>query len=65
MGLALYALNTHIRAWAANLEAAAVMSAEDEAGFLTAGVFDATSTFHKTVAAPAAPPSTAAPPGGF
>jgi hypothetical protein len=65
VGLALYALNTHIRAWAANLEAAAVMSSEEEAGFLTAGVFDATSTFHKTVAAPAAPPSTAAPPGGF
>jgi hypothetical protein len=42
---------------------AAVMSAEEEAGFLTAGVFDATSTFHKTAAAPAAPPRPAAPPG--
>ena len=52
-------------AWAANLEAAAVMSAVEEAGFLTAGVFDATSAFHKMVAAPAAPPRTAAPPGGF
>ena len=62
---ALLALNAHIKAWAANLEAAAVMSAVEEAGFLTAGVFDATSAFHKMVAAPAAPPRTAAPPGGF
>ena len=31
---ALLALNAHIKAWAANLEAAAVMSPEEEAGFL-------------------------------
>ena len=61
-------LNRHLEAWAHNLTmvVSAVRTADVLApGQLQAGVFDATSTFHKTVAAPAAPPTAPPPKGGF